>query len=265
MVQGGRDGVRQARGERIIIVVAFCRFAEAIAVGMILPILPLFLQELSNPTFSVWSPEELTAILFSATGFAMAGIQVLSMLVSDIFDRRKPLILVGMIGATMCAASFTVLTEFRQLFTARVLQGICIGLTFPPMMAIIAYHSPPGKGGRVIGAYSTIRLFGFACGPFLGGELAERFNVRTALGISAVLLFTSVIAVLLWVPDHKEPRQPKERRSVFPRVHWTHERPRHRPLAISPTGRLPIAIKTASPTNVRPSSSCAGTPTVTAR
>lgn len=215
---GGR---RQPSGERIIIVVAFCRFAEAIAVGMIIPLLPAFLQELSRPTFSSQTDVELTAILYSTTGFAMAGIQVLSMFVSDIFDRRKPLILIGMLGATICAASFTMITEFRQLFGARVMQGICAGLTFPPLMAIVAYHSPAGKGGRVLGTYSTIRLFGFASGPFLGGVLSDFVEVRTILAISAALLFSSVVAVLFWVPDHAESVAHKEKRRVFPRVHWT--------------------------------------------
>ncbi|MDG1455681.1 MAG: hypothetical protein P8R38_05690, partial [Planctomycetota bacterium] len=79
---------------RTIWLLATCRFGEAVAVGMLIPSLPLFLGQLTTPgvdrfcqNLAEWLPgfantfpdlidpsqELLTALLFSITGLAMAG------------------------------------------------------------------------------------------------------------------------------------------------------------------------------------------------
>ena len=81
-----------------------------------------------------------------------------------------------------------------------------MGLTFPPLMAIIARHAPPGKGGRSLGIYSSIRLLGFASGPILGGRVTELWGHNATFLLSAILLATSLIAVGIWIPDFREAR-----------------------------------------------------------
>ncbi len=202
----------------LIWVIAACRFTEAIAVGMLVPILPLFLSQLDSEAPGLverWigngsdplTAEQRTAILFSLTGFAMAFIQIVAGRVSDRFDTRKPLILFGLVGGAACSAGFQALETYAGLLGVRVLQGIFMGITFPPLMAIIARHAPEGRGGRALGVYSTIRLFGFAAGPLLGGWISEARGYPDVFFTSAVLLGLSVITVSLWVPEHKDNRQ----------------------------------------------------------
>ncbi|MEM7261639.1 MAG: MFS transporter, partial [Planctomycetota bacterium] len=224
--------VKGRSGEALIGIVATCRFAEAVAIGMLVPILPLFLVNLdpeAHGLLDAWigtasfSHEEQTAILFSAAGFAMAAIQIASGRISDAFDMRKPLILFGLGGGTLCAASLLILDSFGELLLARVLLGIFMGLTFPPLMAIIAHHSPEGRGGRTLGIYSSIRLLGFAGGPLLGAWISENWGYTTAFATSSFLLATSVLTVGLWVPEHKDGRKrgPGEPKHVLPPVPFT--------------------------------------------
>ena len=217
-------------GASIIWVIAVCRFAEAVAMGMLVPILPLFLTKLDaggSPALgdwgqitSDWTAEERTALLFSLTGFSMAGIQLLSGRLSDALDMRKPFILIGLLGGAFCSASYTLLESFVGLLGVRILQGTFMGLTFPPLMAIIAHHAPVGRGGRSLGIYSTIRLLGFAGGPLLGAWISDRWNHEAAFATSSALLVISIFTVGQFVPEHKDglERDAAGRRTVLPRV-----------------------------------------------
>jgi len=211
--------------ESLVLLVSSCRFAEAIAVGMLVPILPVFLSDLSTPgadRVSAWIHERLpwlerwapsivshtdesrTALLFFLTGMAMAASQVFAGRLSDRLDARKPFILVGMLGGAICSSIFATLDTFQGLLATRVAQGLCLGLTFPPMMAIVARHSPPGRGGRTLGLYTTVRLAGFALGPVVGGAVASIGGHRSAFFASALLLLVSVGLVGWLVPDPRE-------------------------------------------------------------
>lgn len=204
------------RGPRtqMIWVVSACRFAEAISIGMLIPVIPGFIQDLTTPALDAWlgraalTGEELTAIVFSLTGFAMAGVQLVAGRLSDASDRRKPFILGGMLGGVACTLAFLFVTRFHELLLARTLQGIFLGLTFPPMMAIIAYHAPSGRGGRVLGLYSTFRLVGFGLGPLIGGWVTAEWGRTVMFELSAGLLALSIFMIAIWVPDFRDRKKP---------------------------------------------------------
>ncbi len=224
----------------IVPLISLCRFAEAISVGMLIPILPIFLAELRTPgfdRFAAWAHDEApglaravptlvtpteegrTALLFFLTGLAMAFSQIIAGRLSDRFDVRKPFILIGMLGGALCSMLFAGTETYLGLLCTRVLQGFCLGLTFPPMMAIIARHSPPGRGGRVLGLYSTIRLVGFALGPLVGGVIAEFGGYQSTFYGSAILLLISIGMVARFVSDPREgPIPQKGTKRVRPSV-----------------------------------------------
>lgn len=184
---------------------------------MLIPVLPTFISSLGTPLLDrLWGQgalqaEEMTAVVFSLTGFSMAAIQLLSGRLADAFDRRKLLIVGGMTGGLVCTLSFLVVTSYGQLLAARVLQGICFGLTFPALMAMVAFHAPEGRGGRVLGLFSTFRLVGFGLGPLLGGWISASWGRSEMFVSSAALLGISIALVAIFVPDFRE-RNPGEAR-----------------------------------------------------
>ena len=240
--------------ESLVVLVSFCRFAEAIAAGMLVPILPTFIASFPSgepgpivswlqthasfllkilPVLAADSPEACTALVFCLAGFAMSLSQIASGRLSDRFDRRKPFIIFGMLGAAACSAAFAFAGGFPDILGTRLVQTAFLGLTFPPMMAIVARHSAPGRGGRMLGLYSTIRLSGFAIGPILGGEVSTRIaqefayfgpTLPTHLGhavtfiVSSALLTISIGLVALLVPDPRETLTPRHERGPRPPV-----------------------------------------------
>ena len=224
---------------RTIWLLAGCRFGEAVAIGMLIPMLPLFLGTLSAPwaermasglsesfpALAHWFPaaalateEAKTAVLFSLTGLAMALVQIFAGRISDRLDSRKPLILIGMALGAVCSFLLPLLDHYWQLLLLRVMQGSFLGLTFPPMMAIIARNAPKDSGGKVLGIYSTIRLLGFGLGPILGGIVADHFGYDWVCLASGSLLMVSVLLVSSQIRDRKEFSEDTPRDRVLPRV-----------------------------------------------
>lgn len=220
----------QSSATSMIWLISLCRFCEAVAVGMLLPVLPGFIQDLGTGALERWfhphvfTPEELTAAVFSATGFAMAAVQLLAGRLSDTLDRRKPFIVGGMAGGMVCTLLFLQAGDFTELFALRVLQGICFGFTFPPLMAMVAHHAPPEAGGRVLGLYSTLRLMGFGVGPAVGGWIASEWGRDAMFVACAALLLVSIAMVSWWVPEYREraPRDPSQPRPPLPPVDPRH-------------------------------------------
>lgn len=205
--------------------IAFCRFTEAIAIGMLVPVLPIFLETLGDAPllgFSAQSlsPEDKTSILFGLAGFAMAGIQLFSSRLSDAFDTRKPIIVLGMIGGVGCSIAYALITTYPQLLAIRIAQGLFLGMTFPPLMAIVAHYAPAGRGGTTLGIYTTIRLLGFASGPLIGGYLLETTDYRyeVVFFTSAALLLTSIALVTIHIPEHKDRARPEKGQPREPRL-----------------------------------------------
>ena len=224
---------------RTIWLLATCRFGEAVAVGMLIPSLPLFLGQLTTPgvdrfcqNLAEWLPgfantfpdlidpsqELLTALLFSITGLAMAGVQIVSGRISDHFDTRKSLIVLGMFLGAFCSFAMHFVDSYYQLVFVRILQGTFLGMTFPPMMAIIARNAPEGGGGKVIGTYSTIRLLGFGMGPVLGGFVGDRGGYDLVFIVSGSLLLLSVLLVSIRINDPKEIPSKHQSKSDRPAV-----------------------------------------------
>ncbi|MFN0057812.1 MAG: MFS transporter [Planctomycetota bacterium] len=224
---------------------SFCRLAEAIALGMLVPFLPVYLMTLATPWLDAWlaawssatpgaatnrleqlvvaalvglDAEAKTALLFSATAFGTAAIQIAAGRLSDAFDVRKPLIVCGMIGATLCGVTYLLIETFESLFVVRVLQGMCVGLTFPPLLAIVARNLSPGRGGRVLGTYTTIRMLGFASGPPIGGWISHQYGHVANFSVSALLLGTSALMVALWVNDAPSRPTTRAERRARPKV-----------------------------------------------
>ncbi len=229
----------------MVYVLSACRFTEAIALGMLIPILPIFLKSLDAVSFdeftiglmtlvmglfpdapaslsfaqfgipiaahsSFWTDEQLTAVLYSTTGFTMAAAQLFSGRLTDVFDRRKPIIIFGMAGGVLSTVYFLILTSYSELLSARIIQGIFFALTFPPLMAIVAYHAPKNSGGRTMGLYATFRLLGFGLGPIVGGMVTAQWGRDVAFATIVILLALSLMLVSFLVPDYPKGDRPKK-------------------------------------------------------
>ncbi len=142
---------------------------DAMAIGLILPVMPALLREIGDVTLSqaaVWGGALITVYAVMQFFFA----PVLGAL-SDRYGRR-PILLVSLLVVALDHVIMALAQSLWLLFAARVIAGIA-GATQSVAGAAIADISMPEEKDARFGLIGAAFGVGFVLGPMLGGLLGE--------------------------------------------------------------------------------------------
>ncbi|MGB8000433.1 MAG: MFS transporter, partial [Anaerobacillus sp.] len=171
------------------------------AMTMIMPFLPLYLQELGvegESQISLWSgiifgANFLTAFLFSPFWGRLA-------------DRHGRKLMVLRSGFGM--AVVIILTGFAtgpwSLLGLRLLNGIVSGF-IPASIALVATNTPKKHVGYALGTLNSGAVAGAICGPLFGGLMAEAFGFRMIFNLTGVCILLAALVVLFLVKEETKP------------------------------------------------------------
>lgn len=179
---------------------------DVIGIGIIMPVLPTYLGELTGATVSEAAVEG--GWLF----FVYAAMQFLfAPLIGNLSDRfgRRPVLLASVftfaIDNLVCAIAWS----YAVLFVGRVLAGIS-GASFSTASAYIADVSTGENRAKNFGLLGIAFGIGFVIGPVLGGFLGE-FGPRVPFWGAAGLAFLNFVVAFFFLPETLE----KHHRRVF--------------------------------------------------
>lgn len=181
-------------------------FLDNLAFGLIIPVLPRMIQELTG-----LPPENATLWIGGlAATYALMNFLIGPLLgaLSDRFGRR-PVLLGSM---AMLGIDFLVMAMapvIWVLFIGRALSGIA-GATFATANAYIADTTAPEDRGRAFGTIGAAFGIGFTFGPVLGGLMGE-IDARLPFYVAAALAGLNVLYGLFVLPESLPP----ERRRPF--------------------------------------------------
>jgi DHA1 family tetracycline resistance protein-like MFS transporter len=200
-------------GDRALIFVAITVLLDVMGFGLIIPVLPALLVELTGEGVSQ------AAIYGGWLSFTFAIIQFVCAPVlgnvSDRFGRRPVLLLaVAMLGVDYLIMGFA--PTLGWLFLGRALSGIA-GASFTPAYAYAADVSAPENRARSFGLVSAAFGVGFTLGPALGGLLGG-FGPRTPFFVAAGLSLANFVYGLVVLPESLPPerRRPLDWRRANP-------------------------------------------------
>lgn len=188
----------------------FGQFLVMAGMTMVVPFLPLYLQELGlqdQHTVAVWS------------GLIFAGNFVTSFLFQPLWgglaDRygRKIMLLRSGFGMAVVMALMGLAGNAWQLLLLRMLNGTISGF-LPAAVSLISTNTPKERMGFAMGTIQSGGVAGSILGPFVGGLMVEWIGYRNIFYVTGLLLFAASLLVLLVVKekfDKKEAaRQPKQ-------------------------------------------------------
>lgn len=173
-----------------VAVLSFAMVVVMLGFGMVIPILPFYIQRLGAGG--------------SAFGFLVA-IAALTELVFGPFwgslsDRtgRKPILVIGMLGFGLSMVFFGISTRLWQLFVFRALSGVLSSATLSPAMAYIGDSTPGRERGGAMGTLGAAAGLGVILGPAMGGLLAgDSLATPFFIGAGMAALAAALIAVFL--------------------------------------------------------------------
>jgi DHA1 family tetracycline resistance protein-like MFS transporter len=189
-----------------LVFVAITVLLDTIGFGLILPVQPALLVELTGQSVSrVAIYGGWLAFVYAVMQFAFAP--VLGNL-SDRFGRRPVLLFaIGSLGIDYLIMGFA--PTLTWLFVGRTLAGVA-GASFTPAYAYVADISAPEKRAQSFGVLGAMFGVGFIVGPALGGLLGG-LGPRAPFFAAAALSIANVLYGLFVLPESLPP----DRRRAF--------------------------------------------------
>lgn len=194
---------------------------DVIGLGIIIPVTPTLIQELTGGTISDASKYGgWLMFAYASTQFFFAS--VLGNL-SDRFGRR-PVLLLSLLGFSVNYALMGLAPTILWLFFGRLVAGIT-GASHTVAAAYIADVSPSHKRAQNFGLLGAAFGVGFIIGPVLGGLLGQ-YGPRIPFFAAAALSLINVIYGYFVVPESlaKENRRPFNWRKANPVGSFKHIR-----------------------------------------
>ena len=177
-----------------------CQSFQALSVGGIALLLPIIRKDLGLSFTQGGS-------LAAASTLVYALMQIPAGYLSDRFSPKR-LFIIGILGSTILALTFGLVTNYWQALANQTLSGFFRALLFTPGMALLTGWFPPNRratatGLYLIGGYSGSIIFNLV-GPLLVAKFDWRFSF---ISIASV----GIIAILFLLRFGKDPPPTGER------------------------------------------------------
>ena len=178
---------------------------DVIGLGIIIPVIPSLIQELTGEGLSEAS---------RYGGWLIASYAIIQFLcapiVGSLSDKygRRPILLLSLLGFGMDYLVLAFARSISWLFLARIIAGF-FGASFTTGAAYIADVSSPEKKSQNFGLLGVAFGLGFIVGPVMGGVLGE-IGPRIPFFTAAFLSFFNLIYGYFILPESLEKKNRRE-------------------------------------------------------
>jgi MFS family permease len=195
---------------RNLVVCVFGSFTTLMSLSMLLPFLPLYVQQLgvtSSSAIIQWS-----GVAFGAT---FLGTAITAPLWGHLADRygRKPMLVRAAIGMAVVMSLIGVAHSVVELVVLRLIAGL-VGGYASASIVMIGTQAPRERSGWALGVLSTGALTGNLVGPLVGGFLPTWFGIRGTFFVGGAMIAVAAIATTLLVREDFDRETDTRRRVV---------------------------------------------------
>ena len=154
---------------RMLPIAAMALFIDSLGIGLIIPVAPKLVMELSGLTLADAAP----IAGWLTLSYALMQF-VFSPILGNLSDRygRKPILLASLAALAVDYILMGLAPTLAWLFVGRIIAGIA-GATFATANAVVADIIPPDKRAKYFGLNGAAWGLGFVIGPVIGGLLGQ--------------------------------------------------------------------------------------------
>ena len=187
-------------GHRAIPIALAAVLIDAIGFGIVLPVLPTLIVELTGESLPEATRIGGMLIIVFAVAHFFAG-----PILGNLGDRygRRPVILAAMLIFAIDYALMAFAPTIAWLFAGRLIAGIA-GAVYGPANAILADVTPPDKRGATFGLMGAAFGIGFIIGPAIGGLLGE-LGPRAPFMVAGALAAINATWIFFILPETLAP------------------------------------------------------------
>jgi DHA1 family tetracycline resistance protein-like MFS transporter len=175
---------------------------DAVGIGLIFPILPSLLQEVTHAE-NVAPYIGIMTALYAIMQFICAPV------LGSLSDRigRRPVLLISIAGAAINYLFLAFAPSLWLLLIGRAIAGLT-SANISVAMAYITDISPEDKRARRFGLFNAMFGIGFIIGPVLGGALGDHW-LRLPFIAAAVLNTANLLLAFFVLPESRTPSKAK--------------------------------------------------------
>ncbi|WP_337266368.1 MFS transporter [Oryzifoliimicrobium ureilyticus] len=176
-------------------------FTTIVAMTLLLPFLPLYVEELGakgRPAIAQWS-----GIAYGATFFAAALVAPLWGRLGDIYGRKLMLVRASA-GMTIAISLMGMAGAVWQLVALRLVVGLAGGYSSGSMV-LVATQTPKNRSAAALGLLSSGIMAGNLIGPLVGGVLPPVIGIRNTFLAAGGIIFLAFLATCFLIREEKGP------------------------------------------------------------
>jgi MFS family permease len=203
---GDRDAILDSDPwKRNLFVCAFGSFTTILAMTLLLPFLPLYVEQLGvtdHAAIVQWS-----GIAYGAAFFSAALAAPLWGRLGDRYGRKLMLIRASL-GMAVAMSLIGMAHSVWQLVALRLLTGLLGGYASGSMV-LVAAQTPKAHSGWALGVISAGIMAGNLAGPLIGGVLPPLIGIRSTFFLAGAVIFVTFLGTTFFIRE--APRPPKAR------------------------------------------------------
>ena len=186
--------------KKVFPVLALCTFSSMLGVGIILPILPLYADQLGAT--GIW-------IGVIIGGYSISRV-IFMPFIGRLSDRRgrKLFISTGLLISSLISIAYIFSDNIPQLIAIRLVHGAAAGMISPLTRAWVGDIAPRGEEGKWMGYFNAAFITGLATGPLLGGVITDYYSMDVAFAAMGGMSLMAFLATTFFL---HESRQRKEK------------------------------------------------------
>jgi MFS family permease len=187
---------------RNLTVCVFGSFTTIVAMTLLLPFLPLYVEQLGvtdHAAIVQWS-----GIAYGATFFSAALVAPLWGRLADRYGRKLMMIRASL-GMAVAMSLIGMAHNVWQLVGLRLLAGLLGGYA-SGSITLVATQTPKARSGWALGVVSSGIMAGNLVGPLIGGALPPLVGIRRTFLLAGAVIFVTFLATAFLIKEEARPK-----------------------------------------------------------
>ena len=196
-----QDGQQSIHWRRNLTVCVFGSFTTIVAMTLLLPFLPLYVEQLGvkdHAAIVQWA-----GVAYGATFFSAALVAPLWGRLADLYGRKLMMIRASL-GMAVAMSLIGMAQSVWQLVGLRLLAGLLGGYASGSIV-LVATQTPKGRTAWALGVLSSGVMAGNLVGPLIGGSLPPLIGIRGTFLIAGAVIFVTFLATAFLIKEDARP------------------------------------------------------------